>query len=257
VSAREQTSQNNKGVAMPRVLKDLVALITGASRGIGRAIATRLAKQGVGVALVSRNVETLEETGRACREFGNPVFTLPCDLENTESIQQLVSQATAQLGGLNILVNNAGVLGAGPADSGDLKAWDLAIDINLRALLHLTRHALPEIEKSSWGAVINIASMAGRRPFGGAGAYCATKHGVVGFTHALFEDVRERNIKVCAVCPGFVATEMTSTMKLSVEKMIQPDDVAQAVEFVLTYPDTGCPIEIQIMPQRSPYTASS
>ncbi|NIO39020.1 MAG: SDR family NAD(P)-dependent oxidoreductase, partial [Burkholderiales bacterium] len=96
-----------------------------------------------------------------------------------------------------------------------------------------------------------------RRPFGGSGAYCATKHGVVGFTHALFEDVRERNIKVCAVCPGFVATEMTSAMGLSIEKMIQPDDVAMAVDFVLTYPDTACPIEIQIMPQRSPYTTSS
>ena len=242
---------------MPRVLNDQVALISGASRGIGRAIATRLAKHGVGVALVSRNVEALEETARACGEFGNPVLTLPCDLENTESIQQLVSQATAKLGGLNILINNAGVTGPGSADSGDLEAWDLAIDINLRALMHLTRRALPEIEKASWGAVINIASMAGRRPFGGMGAYSATKHGVVGFTHAMFEDVRERNIKVCALCPGFVATGMTSQMGLSVEKMIQPDDVALAVEFVLTYPDTGCPIEIQIMPQRSPYSASS
>ena len=155
---------------MPRVLKDQVALITGASRGIGKAIATRLAKEGVGVALVSRNVEALEDTAQACREFGNPTLTLPCDLENTASIQSLVSQTTDKLGGLNILINNAGVNGPGAADSGNLKAWDLAIDINLRALLHLTRHALPEIEKSSWGAVINIASMAGRRPFGGSGA---------------------------------------------------------------------------------------
>jgi short-subunit dehydrogenase len=80
---------------------------------------------------------------------------------------------------------------------------------------------------------------------------------VVGFTHALFDDVREKNIKVSVVCPGFVATDMTSGMGLSVEKMIQPDDVAKAVDFVLNYPDTGCPIEIQIMPQRSPYLASS
>ena len=242
---------------MPRVLKGQVALITGASRGIGKAIAIKLAKQGVSAALVSRNVEALEETARACREFGNPVLTLPCDLDKTESIQQLVSRTIAELGGLNILINNAGVNGPGAADSGDLEAWDLAIDINLRALLHLTRHALPEIEKANWGAVINIASMAGRRPFGGSGAYCATKHGVVGFTHALFEDVREKNIKVSVVCPGFVATDMTSEMGLSDQKMIQPDDVAQAVDFVLTYPDTGCPIEIQIMPQRSPYQAGS
>lgn len=251
---------------MPHVLKNQVALITGASRGIGKAIAVSLAKAGVGVALVSRSAEALEETAKACREFGNPTLALPCDLGDTSSIQQLVSETTAKLGGLNVLVNNAGVYVGGPADSGDLESWDLAIDINLKALMHLTRHALPEIEKATWGAVINIASMAGRRPFGGAGAYCATKHGVVGFTHALFEDVRERNIKVCAICPGFVATEMFSESGLSLEKMfqpdalekmIQPDDVAKAVEFVLTYPDTGCPIEIQIMPQRSPYPASS
>ncbi len=242
---------------MPNVLKGQVALITGASRGIGKSIALWLAKQGVSVALVSRNANALEETARACSEFGNPTLTLPCDLANTKSIQQLMSQTTTKLGGLNILINNAGVTGPGAADSGDLEAWDLAVDINLRSLLHLTRHALPEIEKSGWGAVINIASMAGRRPFGGAAAYCATKHGVVGFTHALFEDVRERNIKVCAVCPGFVATEMTEGMGLSDQKMIQPDDVARAVAFVLTFPDSGCPIEIQIMPQRSPYRTSS
>jgi len=241
---------------MSHDLKGQVALISGASRGIGKAIAVSLAKAGVGVALVSRNAAALEETAQACSEFGNPTLVLACDLENTGSIAQLVSETTSTLGGLNILVNNAGVNAPGAADSGDLKAWDLAIDINLRALMHLTRHALPEIEKASRGAVINVASMAGRRPFGGASAYCATKHGVVGFTHALFEDVRERNIKVCAICPGFVATEMVSGMGLSVEKMIQPDDVAKAVEFVLTYPDTACPIEIQIMPQRSPYGTS-
>lgn len=240
---------------MPEALKGQVALVTGASRGIGKAIALRLAEKGVSVALVSRNADALEKTARACSEFGNPTLTLSCDLENTESIPRLVSQTIAELGKLNILINNAGVLGPGPADSGDLDAWDLAIDINLRAVLHLTRNALPEIEKASWGAVINIASMAGRRPFGGSGAYCATKHGVVGFTHALFEDVRERNIKVSAICPGFVSTEMTSEMGLAEAKMIRPDDVASAVEFVLTYPDTGCPIEIQIMPQRSPYSA--
>ncbi|UCH48114.1 MAG: SDR family NAD(P)-dependent oxidoreductase [Betaproteobacteria bacterium] len=240
---------------MPNALKDQVALITGASRGIGKAIAVRLAKQGVSVALVSRNVEALKETAQVCSEFGNPVLTLPCDLANTGSIQNLVSQTTAKLGGLNILVNNAGVAITDPADSGELEDWDLTIDINLRALMHLTRHALPEIEKASRGAVINIASMAGRRPFGGASAYCATKHGVVGFSHALFEDVRERNIKVSAVCPGYVATEMTSEMGLAVEKMIQADGVAKAVEFVLTYPDNACPIEIQIMPQRSPYSS--
>ena len=242
---------------MSITLKNQVALVTGASRGIGKAVAISLAKAGAGVALVSRNTKALEETAQACKEFGNPALVLACDLENTGSIERLVGEVTTALGGLNILVNNAGVNASGAADTGNLKAWDLAIDINLRSLMHLTRHALPEIEKASRGAVINVASMAGRRPFGGASAYCATKHGVVGFTHALFEDVREKNIKVSVICPGFVATDMVSGMGLSEDKMIQPDDVAKAVEFVATYPDSACPIEVQIMPQRSPYPASA
>jgi 3-oxoacyl-[acyl-carrier protein] reductase len=242
---------------MPHVLKDKVALISGASRGIGRAIAVSLAREGVHLALVSRTATALEETAQACREFGNRVVTLPCDLAKTESIEQLVSRTTSELGGLNILVNNAGVIGRGAADSGDLKAWDQAIDINLRSLMHMTRLSLPEIEKGQWGAVINIASMAGRRPLGGFSAYTASKHGVVGFSHALFEDVREHNIKVSAICPGFVATDLVSGLGMAEQRMIQPDDVAKAVLFVLTYPDSGCPIEIQIMPQKTPYKADS
>ena len=242
---------------MPQTLKDQVALITGASRGIGKAIALSLAKSGVRLALAARNAKALEETAKACSTHGNPALVIPCDLQDTKSIQNLVSETTTRLGGLNILVNNAGVNGSGSADSGDLNAWDLTIDINLRGLIHLTRHALPEIEKSDWGAVINIASMAGRRPFGGAGVYCATKHGVVGFTHALFEDVREKNIKVSAICPGFVSTDMVAGRGLNDQRMIQAEDIAKAVEFVLTYPENACPIEIQIMPQRTPYAAKS
>lgn len=241
---------------MSRVLKGKVALVTGASRGIGRAIAVSLAKAGVSVALVSRDTAALEETATQCNSFGHPALVLTGDLEDRASIPGLVSEVVAKLGRLNILINNAGVLGRGAADSGDVDAWDLAIDINLKALMHLTRHALPEIEKEDWGAVINIASMAGRRPFGNAGAYVATKHGVVGFTHAMFEDIRERNIKVCAICPGFVATEMTAEAGMNAERMIQPEEIANAVEYVLMSPDSGCPIEIQIMPQRTPYTKS-
>ena len=242
---------------MSRNLKGKVALVTGASKGIGRAIAVSLAKAGVSVALVSRDVAALEETAALCKEFGHPALVLAGDLADRGRIPGVVNEVVAKLGRLNILINNAGVLGRGAADSGDVDAWDRAIDINLKALMHITRHSLPEIEKEDWGAVINIASMAGRRPFGNAGAYVATKHGVVGFTHAMFEDVRERNIKVCAICPGFVATEMTAEAGLAAERMIQPEEIANAVEYVLMSPDTGCPIEIQIMPQRTPYSKSS
>ena len=134
-----------------------------------------------------------------------------------------------------------------------MQAWDRVIDINLRSLIHLTRHALPEIEKGPRGAIINIASISARMSHGGAGIYCATKHGVLGFAGSVFEDVRERGVKVSTICPGFVNTDMVSARDLVLEKTIQPEDIARTVLFVLTFPDTGCPTEIVVRPQRSPY----
>ena len=120
-------------------------------------------------------------------------------------------------------------------------------------MIHLTRHALPHIQKQSAGGIINIASVAGKMTHKKGGIYTATKHGVIGFTGSLYEDVRELNIKVCAICPGFVNTDMVRNTKLDSSKMIQPEDIARTILFVLKFPDTGCPTEITVRPQQSPY----
>jgi 3-oxoacyl-[acyl-carrier protein] reductase len=101
--------------------------------------------------------------------------------------------------------------------------------------------------------VIHIASIVSRMSFAGGGAYCASKHAVLGYSNALFEDVREAGVKVCAIQPGYVSTDMVAGRGLAMEKMIQPEDIAKTVTFVATYPDTGCPVEIIVRPQRAPF----
>jgi len=121
--------------------------------------------------------------------------------------------------------------------------------------MRATRLALPYITRSEHGAVIFIASMAGKVAYGMNPAYVASKHGLVGFAGSVFEDVRERGIKVCAICPGLVSTAVTADIGLDLAKAIQPDDVAAAVRFVLTFPPSACPTEILLSPQRNPWPA--
>ncbi|NIR32741.1 MAG: SDR family oxidoreductase [Gammaproteobacteria bacterium] len=238
---------------MTDAFRDRVAIVTGASRGIGRAVAHRLAERGTHVALVARSEDALEEVAKECRERGVRAFSVAADLSDPAATGSIVERTVRGLGAVHFLVNNAGIFGGGAADAADLSRWDRTIDVNLRSLMHLTRRALPEMEKHPRGAVVNIASISGKQSHAGAGDYCATKHGVIGFSGSVFEDVRERGIKVCAICPGFVATDMVAGERLRREKMIQPDDVAETVLFVLGFPDTGCPVEIVLRPQRSPY----
>lgn len=227
------------------------ALIAGASGGMGRAVALALAGQGVACALLGRSREALSELAAACGEAGTAAIPVVCDIARTESIESAVTEAIGALGGLNFLVNCAGIHEKTAGHEGALEAWDRVVDVNLRATYHLARHALPEINKAPGGAVIKIGSIAASYP--GAGAYIATSRGLDGYADALFEDVREYGTKVCVIRPGFVNTAMAASDRLDPERMIQPADIARAVLFVLTMPVTACPTEITIRPQRSPY----
>ena len=239
---------------MARDLRGSVALVTGASRGIGEAVAERLAQAGCDVVVSGRDVESLEVVAARCRERGVRALAVPADVSVHGELETLVERTVRELGGLSILVNNAGIYDSTPAQSADQAAFDRVIDINVKSLMALTRLALPHILLQDGGAVINIASVAGKGSFPGGGAYCASKHAVVGYTGSVFEDVREHGVKVCAVCPGFVNTSMVNTRPaLNPALMIQPADIAEAVHFVAAFPETGCPTEIIVRPQRNPY----
>ena len=231
-----------------------VALITGASRGIGTAVAEKLAAEGCHVALVARSDAALEETLRRCTTHGVRAVAVPADLARPEAPEAVVAGTIAAFSRLDMLVNNAGVMLHGAAQDADLRAWDETLNVNLRSLMHLTRHALPHLMRQPRSAILNISSIAGKMGFAGGGAYCASKHGVMGFSEAIFEDVREHGVKVCAICPGYVRTDLISARGgLDPEKMLQPEDVADAVLFVAKSAQTACPTEIVLRPQRTPY----
>ena len=239
---------------MSSPLVDHVAMISGASRGIGRAVALDLARAGADLTLLARSEEALAETATLCREAGARVLAIPTDVTDRAALERAVAKIVDELGGLNLLVNNAGIYAKSPAQSADISAFERVIDVNVKGLMNLTRLALPHIlAAQGQRAVIHIASIVSRMSFPEGGAYCASKHAVLGYSNALFEDVREAGVKVCAIQPGFVATDMVAGHGLAMEKMIQPDDIAKTVRFVATYPDTGCPVEIIVRPQRSPY----
>jgi NAD(P)-dependent dehydrogenase (short-subunit alcohol dehydrogenase family) len=238
------------------VLTGTVALVTGASRGIGRAVAMALAGAGCDVALLARDTRRLGETAEMCAVCARRTLVLPGDVSDRSVLETAVERTVAELGGLHVLVNNAGVFAQGSAAELDLDVARRAFAINIDAPLALTRLALPHMlaAQGRRRAIVNIASISGKMSFRGAGIYAASKHALVGYSGSLYEDVREAGIKVCAICPGYVNTRMANLDPgLNPELMIQPDDVARAVLFVVRYPDTGCPTEIIIRPQRSPY----
>ena len=229
------------------------ALIVGAYGGMGQATCRELAREGVSIALVGRDPERLSALATECVELGAPAaIPISCDISRTATIAQTVQAAVDKIGGLNFLINFAGTYAITKSQDANLEEWDRMLDVNLRAHYHLVFHALPHINKQPGGAVIKIGSIANSHS--GAALYSATNHGIDGFSDGLFEDVREYGTRVCTIRPGYVASPMVeSSDKLDRKLMIQTEDIARTVLFVLTTPSTSCPTEITIRPQRSPY----
>jgi NADP-dependent 3-hydroxy acid dehydrogenase YdfG len=226
-------------------------LITGASRGIGRACAERLAAPGVILALCGRTLDGLSAVTQACRDKGAVVHPFAFDLADIPALEAQVTHVLETCGRLDVVVHNAGLWLEKPFLEGDLAQWDTVLDVNVRAVMHLTRHVLPHLPDG--GAVVFLSSIAARKTYAGGTNYCATKFALAGFAGCLFEEVRERGIKVCSILPGVVNTDMHA-QDASFEKhqMIQPEDVADTVAFVLQTPSQVCPTEIVLQPQRNP-----
>ena len=204
--------------------------------------------------MLARSAGPLEETAALCRAAGGRALAIPVDVTDREALRGAVDQTVAELGGLHVLVNNAGIYAKGPAQSADLDAFDAVIDVNVKSVMTLTRLALPHLIATGGGAVVNIGSVAGRMTFPEGGAYCASKWALLGYAGAVFEDVREHGVKVCTINSGYTSTGMVAGRGLDMTRMIQPADIAHAVVFVATFPATACPTEIVIEPQRSPGT---
>ena len=243
------------------------AIITGASKGIGRAIALELAYSNkYKLALISRNMEQLKETDKLCKGINANIQTrvIQCDISNVESFKQIIDNIANDFGPLCILINNAGILYKERTDSDkiDFKMIDKSIDINLRSLMHATIHSVNYIKESKGKypnltcAIIQIASRAStlRVTNPAMSIYTATKFGVRAFTNCLFEEIGDCGIKVSCLMPGFVKSDMIDDHgsfknQLIPEKMMKPQDVGYAVNFILNCPDSCCPLEMLIIPQ--------
>lgn len=235
-------------------IKGHKALITGASSGIGEVIAYTLAGEGCDLALTARRSDELERVAAKCRKLGVMAVVLPADASMPADCEMCVREAAEQLGGLNILVYNAGVYAKDTADKFDTDALDRMLDVNLRGQMHFSRHALPHIidgakGSTGRGALIFISSMSGKRAYATGSGYCATKFGMLGFAWGAWEDVREHNVKVTTICPGFVNTPMVDDVPLDKDRMIQPEHVAELVKMAAKWPDSSCPNEMLINAQ--------
>jgi len=231
-----------------------VALVTGAGRGIGKAVALSLAKLGCRVVLAARTSVEIEKVKLDIQSNKGVALAVPADLSRDEDIHALVSECHREFGAVDILINNAGWGKRASVVRAKIEDWDQTLRVNLRAPMILAQKFLPAMIEKGEGAVINIGSVSGKSGEADGAAYSASKFGLIGFTQSLYEEVREHGIKVAVILPGFVDTPMISPVKhLDRSKMIQADDVAQAVLYILHAPATACPVEITIRPQRTPY----
>jgi NAD(P)-dependent dehydrogenase (short-subunit alcohol dehydrogenase family) len=188
-------------------LKGKIAIVTGAGSGIGRACALALAGEGAQVALVGRRRERLEEVAR---EIGAPALVLPADVSNQSEVDRVVERTATEFGGLNILLNNAGVLHIGTAEQITEAQWDETFNINVRGLWLLSRFVLPLMRKAGGGSIINMASVLGINGARGRAAYASSKGAVVLLTKCMAIDHGHENIRVNAICPSFVETDLTA-----------------------------------------------
>ncbi|MEM1231139.1 MAG: SDR family oxidoreductase [Pseudomonadota bacterium] len=228
------------------------ALITGASRGIGRAIALRTAALGLDVFLLARDEQALASVAQECRAHGVHAASLAGPLTDAGYREQAVRAAEEAFGAPTVLINNAGTASAQPVQSADLAAWQDVMALNFEAAVALCRAVLPAMIDARRGTIINISSISGRTAGAGSAIYSASKFALNGFSEAMFEDVRDHGIKVSAILPGFVETDLTGSLGLNNGHMIAASDVADSVAYVLQASPRCCPTEIVLRPQHRP-----
>ena len=220
-----------------------VALVTGGSRGIGRAIALKLAENGADVAInYAGNTAAAEEVKAAIEQMGRKALLIQCSVADTDGVQAMVNQVVKELGRLDILVNNAGITRDGLLMRMKEADWDDVMNTNLKGVYNCSKAVMRTMMKQKSGRIVNMASVVGEMGNAGQANYAAAKAGVIGFTKSLAKEVASRGITVNAIAPGFIATDMTSVLsddqKAEMARTIplgragQPEDVANAVLFL-------------------------
>lgn len=213
-------------------LKGKKALITGGSRGIGRATALALAKQGVELGLIARSEASFDSISKELNELGATFVTATADVANETEVQQAVSKIEDQLGGIDILINNAGVGARGSFMELSTDEWKNVLDTNIMGIVYVTKATLPGMIKKNKGDIINISSMSGLKGTEGSSAYSASKFAVIGMSESLMQEVRRHNIRVSVLTPSLVDTEFTrgrDSEPRDPNKFMQAEDIAEHI----------------------------
>jgi 3-oxoacyl-[acyl-carrier protein] reductase len=239
---------------LEKYLSGHVALITGGSRGIGKAIARKLARLGSAISLCARDSETLQSTASALRALGSPVFAQVADVTKAQDISSLVRATEEKLGPITLLVNNAGIgnPGFGPLQEKSEEDWDRVLDANLKSVFLVSRAVAPLMIQRRRGDIINISSLAGKNTFAGGGIYCTSKWGLQGLSGCMAEDLRAFGIRVSVICPGSVFTDFSGRGPKDPSKALTADDVAHAVAMLALQGPQSFLSEVHLRPVAKP-----
>lgn len=245
-------------------LEGTVALITGASSGIGHTTAVELAHQGASVALVGRRAERLADLAAHITGIGGRALALPTDVSDARAAAEAVEKTVEQWGRLDILINNAGLMLLGPAPAADLDDWRRMVDVNLLGLMYCTHAAIPHLVKAAADEprrvadIVNMGSLAGRAAYGMSAVYCATKFGVGAFSEALRQELADRHVRVSVIEPGSVDTELRGHNPAVVQQQLaarlgeidrlQSQDIAETVGYIVTRPRHVAIAELLVRP---------
>jgi 3-oxoacyl-[acyl-carrier protein] reductase len=230
-----------------------VAVITGAGRGIGAAIATRLAELGARAVLCGRSREPLETIAAKIQNSGGQAAVIECDVTDLRSVEGAVQRIERNFGRINILVNNAGIGGmGGPLHQLPPQVWDQVLNTNLRGVYYCIRSFAPLMIENKGGHIINISSIAGKNPLPNGAAYAASKWGLNGLSYSVAEELRGHNIRVSVICPGSTHTEFSPHPGASTEKLLQASDVAHVVAMIVTQEPRSFASEIVLRPTQKP-----
>ena len=231
-----------------------VAVVTGGSRGIGLAIARALLERGASVAIMATSDATLHTAASDLQKTANgaAVFPIRADVRRYDEVEQAITATVGRFGGLDVLVNNAGVGLFRPVTDMSAEEWHQVIDTNLTGVFHCCRAVLPRLRSRGGGWIINVSSLASTNPFPEAAAYCASKAGLNAFSDALMQEVRHDGIRVANVLPGSVRTEFSGRSQGHDEWKLAPEDVAEVVIDLIAHPARSLPSRVEIRPAKPP-----
>ena len=234
------------------MIEKRIAVVTGGSKGIGRAIALSLVKAGAQVAITARNEEDLAEATSQLNQHGKAVGYV-CDVRDYEQVKSTIARVAADLGGVDILVNNAGVGIFASVESTSVEDFRTVLETNVFGVFYCCHEVIPVMKRRGGGYIINISSLAGTNAHPNMAAYNASKFGLNGFSEALMQEVRHDGIKVSYIMPGSVNTEFGGDEPSAAKSwQLHPDDIARVVMDLLEYPDRALPSRVEIRPSQPP-----